>query len=130
MIEHRDMSLVEEKEKIILQLKQTICEKNEVFGQLHEMIKVMKEQNAGIATSNGQGKDHHSEVGITTFQLSHCQKISEKRHKLFVRNLMKLIFSQQMPAKSSATGLGSRPGLPGAKLECVEKTTFFMFFHK
>ena len=127
LIEHNYMSLVEEKERIIRQLKQTLSEKDQIIGQLHEMIKFMKEQNDCIFTSNGKGKDHHDEVDITASQLSYCQKISEKKPKMFVRNLMKLIFSSEILAKSSANGLGSKPGLPAAKLECIERNTFDVF---
>ena len=127
LIEHSYMGLVEQKDKMILQLKQSICEKDKVIGQLHEIMKVTKEQNDCIFKYNGKGKDHHDGVGITASQLSYCHKISEKRPKLFVRNVMKLVFSSDILAKSSATGLGSKPGLPAAKLECVKKTTFDVF---
>ena len=131
IIEHNYMSLVEEKEKIIRQLKQTISEKDQIIGELHTMMKEMKEQGASVFTDKGKEVkdtvDNPTEEVITQFQLLNCKKNAQHKPTRFVRNLLKLVFTSDILSNSCANGYGSRSGLPGDKLSYVEKSTVAAF---
>ena len=131
LIEHNYMGLVEEKEKIILELKQTISEKDQIIGQLHATMKEMKEQGASGFTDKGKEVkdtvDNPTEEVITQFQLLNCKKNAQHKPTRFVRNLLKLVFTSDILSNCCANGYGSRSALPGDKLSSVEKSTVAAF---
>ena len=131
MIEHSYMSLVEEKEKIIHHLKQTICEKDQIIGELSAMMKEMKEQGSSVFSDKGKELkdtvDHPTEEVITQFQQLNCKKNAQHKPTRFVRNLLKLVFTSDILSNCCANGYGSRSALPGDKLSSVEKSTVAAF---
>ena len=129
MIEHNYMSLVDKKEKIILQLGQTIAEKDKIISQLHATMKEMKEQGASGFTDKEvkDTVDNPTEEVITQFQLLNCKKNAQHKPNRFVRNLLKLVFTSDILSNCCANGFGSRSALPGDKLSSVEKSTVAVF---
>lgn len=115
MIEHNYMCIVEEKEKIILQLKKSISEKDQIIEQLQAMNE-MKEEGY-----------NHKERVITPAEVLSCKNNAKHKPKRFVRNLLKLVFPADILANSCANGYGCRPALPHQNLISVRKSALAAF---
>jgi len=118
-IEQKYMSLIEEKEK-------TIKQKDEMIKQLVETLQIMKSK-AVVAPTIQEEEDAQEEEMITSSQLLYCKQNAKNKPKLFVRNLLKLVFTPEMLKERCANGFGSRPALPSAKLTSVEKAALEVF---